>query len=195
MHIPSEAAPGQLGNVPVFVALEPRTSFAYVGAAMRIATLLPGLLLLGCADLTVPSSEGSPATTIKAAQPEPQPTAAPEPPPRRVREEKDEQIGAAHILVAYKGSERAKPEIARTKAEALKRAKEVQAKAAKGSDFAKLAQEYSDGPTATRGGDLGKFEKRSMVKPFADAAFALDVGKVSDVVETKFGFHVIQRTE
>jgi parvulin-like peptidyl-prolyl isomerase len=112
-----------------------------------------------------------------------------------VREEKDEQIGAAHILVAYKGSERAKPEIARTKAEALKRAKEVQAKAAKGSDFAKLAQEYSDGPTATRGGDLGKFEKRSMVKPFADAAFALDVGKVSDVVETKFGFHVIQRTE
>lgn len=159
---------------------------------MRTAPLLSGLLLIGCADLTAPSSD--PAPTVAAAQPEPTASREPKPPPR-IREQKDDQIAASHILIAYKGSARAKASVTRSKAEALKRAKEVQAKAAKGADFAKLAKEYSDGPTASKGGDLGKFSKRSMVKPFADAAFALKVGGVSDVVETKFGFHVIKRTE
>lgn len=162
---------------------------------MRTAPLLPGLiLLLGCADLTAPSSDGQ-SPRVAAAKPEPAPSPPPEPPPKRMQEEREDQIRASHILVAYKGSERAKPSIERSKAEALKRAKEVQAKAAKGADFAKLAKEYSDGPSGPNGGDLRKFGRKSMVKPFSDAAFALDVGGVSDVVETKFGFHVIKRTE
>ena len=162
---------------------------------MRTALLLPCSLLLGCAKLTVPSSDDS-SPTLAAAEPEA--TAAPTPEPERrerAREEAEDRIQASHILIAYQGAQRAKEDVTRTKAAALIRAKEVQAKAAKGDDFAKLAEEYSDGPSARKGGDLGKFGKTSMVKPFADAAFALEPGEVSDVVETTFGFHVIKRTE
>ena len=64
-----------------------------------------------------------------------------------------------------------------------------------GKDFAEMAQEHSNGPSKTKGGDLGKFKFEVMAKPFSEAAFALEVGAVSEVVETGFGFHVIKRTE
>ena len=64
------------------------------------------------------------------------------------------------------------------------------------ADFATVVAEYSDDvATVPRQGSLGKFEREGMVKPFADAAFALRVGAVSDVVETPFGFHVIKRNQ
>lgn len=157
------------------------------------------LLVLGCADLTMPTQESaelagtsptqaSPAAVASAAEPAAQPA-----PKRRLREE--ERVSASHVLVAYKGARRARSEVTRTKREAKQRAEEVRAKAANGADFAALAREYSDDPSARKGGDLGSFGKNAMVKPFADAAFALKVGEISNVVETEFGFHVIRRTQ
>ena len=105
-----------------------------------------------------------------------------------------ETVTASHILIGYKGAQRAKSE--RSKEEAKKLADKVAKEAkAKDADFAALAKKYSEGPSAPRGGDLGPFSRGRMVKPFSDAAFALKVGDVSDPVETPFGYHVIKRTK
>ena len=106
------------------------------------------------------------------------------------------EISARHLLVSYKGGLRASPGIGRSKAEALARAEEAQKRAVAGEDFVALVKQYSDEPGAgERGGDLGKFDRQSMVPAFANAAFALKVGEISAVVETQFGYHVIKRTE
>jgi peptidyl-prolyl cis-trans isomerase NIMA-interacting 1 len=106
------------------------------------------------------------------------------------------EIAARHLLVSYKGGLRASPGIGRSKAEARARAEEAQKRAIAGEDFVTLVKQYSDEPgAAERGGDLGKFERGSMVPAFANAAFALKVGEISEVVETQFGYHVIKRTE
>jgi parvulin-like peptidyl-prolyl isomerase len=107
-----------------------------------------------------------------------------------------EEIAASHILIAYKGAERADAKVKRTKDEAKKLAEEVLKKAkAKDADFAALAKKHSDGPSKTKGGDLGTFKKEKMHKNFEEAAWKLEVGKISDVVETPFGFHIIKRTK
>jgi peptidyl-prolyl cis-trans isomerase C len=78
-------------------------------------------------------------------------------------------------------------------AEAKKKAEEILRRAKSGEDFAGLAKEYSEGPAASRGGDLGFFSRGRMVPAFEEAAFALEKeGDTSDVVQTKFGYHIIQ---
>ena len=105
-------------------------------------------------------------------------------------------VAAQHVLVAWKGAEKAPKGVTRTKAEAKKRAEEVAEKAKSGADFSALVAEYSDDPAAKeRQGSVGKFKREAMAKPFSDAAFALAVGASSGVVETPFGFHVIKRNQ
>jgi len=101
-----------------------------------------------------------------------------------------ERVKASHILI--KVDEGATEE---KKAEARKKIKEVQQKVQKGEDFAELAKTYSEGPSAPKGGDLGLFGRGQMVKPFEDAAFSLKPNETSDIVETKFGYHLIKVVE
>lgn len=106
------------------------------------------------------------------------------------------EVGARHILISYKGAMRAAPYIDRTKEQAEMLATELQEKAASGADFEELARKHSDDPgSASSGGSLGTFSRGQMVKEFSDAAFSLPISGVSEVVESPFGFHVIQRTE
>jgi peptidyl-prolyl cis-trans isomerase C len=98
-----------------------------------------------------------------------------------------EQIKASHILIKVD----AKADEAK-KAEARQRIEKVQQKLKDGGDFAALAKEYSEGPSSAKGGDLGYFRHGQMVKPFEEAALALKPNEVSDVVETRFGYHLIK---
>ena len=105
-------------------------------------------------------------------------------------------MAASHVLVAFKGASRANPSITRSKEEAKARADSLRKQIVdEAKDFANIASENSDGPSKTKGGDLGKFTFETMAKAFSEAAFALDLGGVSEVVETPFGFHIIKRTE
>mgnify|MGYP001820250134 FL=1 len=89
----------------------------------------------------------------------------------------EQEISARHILVDTEDE-----------------AKEVKAQLEGGSDFAKLAAEKSKDKNA-EGGSLGFFSRGQMLKPFEDAAFALDVGKLSEPVKTSFGWHIIEVQE
>ena len=105
-----------------------------------------------------------------------------------------EEIRVSHILIQYKGSQSAPPSVNRGKEKALVIAGQVQALAAEpGSDFVDLARQYSDCPSAAAGGDLGTFGRGVMVPAFEEAAFAIGVEAISEVVETPFGYHVIKR--
>ena len=99
-----------------------------------------------------------------------------------------EQVQASHILLGTKDMDAAAKAAAKTKAE------EVLKLVKGGGDFAALAKEHSTCPSKERGGDLGYFGKEQMVPEFANAAWAMKVGDVSDIVESQFGFHIIKVT-
>jgi len=97
-------------------------------------------------------------------------------------------VHARHILV--KAGESATEE---AKQEARQRAEELLERARAGEDFAALATEHSEDPgSAARGGDLGFFGRGAMVPAFEESAFALEPGTISDLVESRFGFHIIK---
>ena len=102
----------------------------------------------------------------------------------------DESVRASHILIRTdpKGGDAAKAK-ARAKAEGLA----TQAKG--GADFATLARENSADGSAANGGDLNWIARGQTVAPFDKAAFSMQPGQISDVVETEFGFHVIKVVE
>lgn len=97
------------------------------------------------------------------------------------------KVHARHIL--FRISEKAKTAEIQ---EILDRAKKVLNLARKGDNFAELARKYSEDSTAAKGGDLGYFKSGDMVKPFADSAFSLKKGEISDLVRTRFGIHIIK---
>jgi peptidyl-prolyl cis-trans isomerase C len=106
--------------------------------------------------------------------------------------ESPERVRAGHILIKPDSDPNRDPNEA--KAEARAKVEELLRMIRDGNDFATLARKHSDCPSARRGGDLGFERRRGWVKPFADAAFKLKVGQVSDVVETQYGYHIIRVT-
>ena len=103
-----------------------------------------------------------------------------------------EQIKASHILLMYAGS--ASSTAIRTKEDAKELILEFQKKISEGKTFEEIAHEYSDCPSSAQEGDLGSFGRGQMVPEFEKAGFALEIGNVSEVVETSFGYHLIKRT-
>ena len=103
-----------------------------------------------------------------------------------------EQARASHILLMYAGSMRSSN--GRSKEDAQKLIEELRSAVEEGEDFSELAKTHSDCPSGTGGGDLGSFGRGQMVPEFEESAFSLKVGDTSGVVETDFGYHLIQRT-
>jgi peptidyl-prolyl cis-trans isomerase D len=96
-------------------------------------------------------------------------------------------VEARHILIKVAdGASEEDVEKARKKAE------EVLKLAREGQDFAELAKTHSEGPSGKNGGYLGSFKKEDMVEPFSNAAFAMQAGEISDLVRTRFGWHIIK---
>ena len=103
-----------------------------------------------------------------------------------------EERRASHILItAAKDAPEAEKKAARAKAEEL-----LKAVKAKPASFADVARKNSQDPgSAVKGGDLDFFGRGAMVKPFEDAAFGLKKSDISDIVESEFGYHIIQLTD
>lgn len=103
-----------------------------------------------------------------------------------------DSVRASHILLMYQGS--ARSTATRSIDEAQELIAQIKTQIDEGVDFADLAGKHSDCPSGAQGGDLGAFGRGQMVKAFEDTAFGMEVGVVSDVVETGFGYHIIKRT-
>jgi hypothetical protein len=103
-----------------------------------------------------------------------------------------EKAHGRHILVRYKGAKNAE-RVTRSKADAEQRANDLLTKLKAGADFAELAKTESEDGSAARGGDIGSRGRGVLALPFEQALFALEPGERSGVVESEFGFHIIER--
>ncbi len=100
---------------------------------------------------------------------------------------KPEQVQASHILVKVPASASEED-----KKKAMEKMKGFQARLKKGEDFAAIAKDSSECPSSSKGGDLGYFSRGQMVEQFEKTAFSLKPGELSDIVETRFGYHLIK---
>ena len=103
-----------------------------------------------------------------------------------------DQITASHILIGHDEASSGSSSLSRE--DALAQIETIKSEIEGGASFADQAIEHSDCPSSSKGGDLGSFGPGAMVPEFDSAAFELEVGAISDVVETDFGFHLINRT-
>ncbi|MDL2286188.1 SurA N-terminal domain-containing protein [Desulfococcaceae bacterium OttesenSCG-928-F15] len=106
---------------------------------------------------------------------------------QKARFEEPERVEASHILLTLApNAPAADVEEAKTKLLGVRK------QALEGSDFASLAREFSQCPSAAEGGNLGVFTREEMIKPFSDAAFAMKEGEISEPVRTPYGWHLIR---
>lgn len=111
-----------------------------------------------------------------------------------VEEPPKQKLNAAGILIAFRGRERAAG-IERTRREALAIAKDLSSRARAGEDFYELAREHSDGTRAQAGGVFGNFTENDEVKQVVDTTLKMNIGDISDPVETPYGYYVLLRRE
>ena len=101
-----------------------------------------------------------------------------------------------HVLVRFAGARNAGPEITRTHDEAQRLAQQIRERlVAPGADFAAIARETSEDGSRERGGEMGWLGRGRLVAAYEEAAFTLQVGAISEPIETEFGFHLIQRVQ
>jgi peptidyl-prolyl cis-trans isomerase SurA len=115
-----------------------------------------------------------------------------------IKREPLEEVHLRHLVVQFEGtwlSDVEAPAASRSKSDALLLATEALAALDTGTPFDQVAASFSDGPMGLRGADLGWFLRGELGPAFDAAAFALDVGQWSQVVETPYGLHVIERVE
>jgi len=99
----------------------------------------------------------------------------------------DRTASVQHILLMTQGKSE------QEKAEIYKKMKNILAKARAGEDFGLLAKEYSEDPgSKDKGGLYEDFTRGTMVKPFEDAAFSVPIGELSDIIETRYGYHILK---
>lgn len=97
------------------------------------------------------------------------------------------KVRASHILA------RTNPQDSAVSAKALVKINKAKKELEAGKSFAEVAKKYSEDPgSAVRGGDLGEFQRRMMVRPFDEAVFTMKEGEVSDIITTRFGYHIIK---
>ncbi|NUP04648.1 MAG: foldase [Polyangiaceae bacterium] len=134
---------------------------------------------------SAPVARPSEEECIKAANRRPRPREAP-----------PSTIVVRHILVKHDASKNPADGVTRKRGEACLRAIEARDSVLGGTSFDDVLAKYSDeAGAASRGGSLGEIRREDVDPAFADTAFDLDRGQMSDVVETPFGFHLILRSE
>lgn len=106
--------------------------------------------------------------------------------------EEEKEVKASHLLICYQEAQNCNSGL--SKDEAYQKIKDIKKEAAP-ENFSDLAQEHSTGPSASQGGSLGWIQKGDMVGPFEDTVFEQEVGTISYIVETKFGYHLIHKQD
>ncbi|MCP4676002.1 MAG: hypothetical protein GY854_10950 [Deltaproteobacteria bacterium] len=182
-----EPAP-RTGHPERNVSLMKTTDILTLGAVILL------LALIGCSSKKEERAPraNAPAKKARAAKPSPAADKARPHGPKPAKL-KRMQLSASHIWIMHNGSTRKPPEIKRTKEEALARANEALEKLKAGADFVEMVKEYSDDPKKENGGNLGVFPSRMMAPVFSKATMALEIGQISEPVETQFGYHIIKR--